>query len=39
MVTEIQVEMVVAATDESLSFALSPDARRIAFAASGDGRR
>jgi len=31
--------MVVVATDESLSFALSPDARRIAFAASGAGWR
>ncbi|HXB66951.1 MAG TPA: protein kinase [Candidatus Acidoferrales bacterium] len=36
---KIQVEMVVPATDERFSFALSPDGRRIAFAASEDGPR
>ena len=36
---EIRAEMVVPATDDSASFALSPDGRRIAFTAFGDGRR
>ena len=36
---EIQVEMVVPATDDRPSFALSPDGRRIAFAATSDGSR
>ena len=36
---EIQVEMVVPATDDRPSFALAPDGRRIAFAANSDGSR
>jgi Tol biopolymer transport system component len=36
---ELRVEMMVPATDDSPSFALSPDGRRIAFVASDDGHR
>jgi serine/threonine protein kinase/Tol biopolymer transport system component len=36
---QMRVEMVVPTTDDRASFALSPDGRRIVFAASGDGPR
>ena len=36
---QFNLEMVVPASDDRSSFALSPDGRRIAFAASGDGSR